>query len=216
MKTFALPRSGAALFGLIARSAATASAQVSVSGVVGLAAGGALLDGDRPAFQETLRQKKDGYGGLEALTVSRSDDDSLFRVEGRLMPGLADYRGSLRFEKFDAFYVDVRFKRFRTFYDGSGGFLRPRSLALPHFDEDLALDRSYLSAEIGTLTPGRPHFSLRYERFTRSGAKNSIRWGDSNLGGAPFSPRAFLPSYLLVDEVRSAVTAEITHHTESA
>ena len=216
MKTFALPRSGAALFALIALSAASASAQVSVSGVVGLAAGGALLDGDRPAFQETLRLKKDGYGGLEALTVSRSSDDSLFRVEGRLMPGLADYRGSLRFERFDAFYVDVRFKRFRTFYDGSGGFLRPRSLALPHFDEDLALDRSYLSAEIGTLTPGRPHFSLRYERFTRSGAKNSIRWGDSNLVGAPFSPRAFIPSYLLVDEVRSAVTAEITHHTETA
>ena len=70
MKTFALPRSGAALFALIALSAASASAQVSVSGVVGLAAGGALLDGDRPAFQETLRLKKDGYGGLEALTVS--------------------------------------------------------------------------------------------------------------------------------------------------
>ena len=192
------------------------SAQVSVSGVAGISAGGALLDGDRPAFQETLRLKKDGYGGLEALTVTRSSEDSLFRVEGRLMPGLADYRGALRFERFDAFYVDVRFKRFRTFYDGSGGFLRPRSLAISHFDEDLALDRSYLSAEFGTLLPNRPQFILRYERTTRSGAKNSIRWGDSNLVGAPFSPRAFIPSYLLVDETRNVVTAELTHHTDAA
>jgi hypothetical protein len=191
-------------------------AQVTVSGVAGISAGGALLDGDRPAFQETLRLKKDGYGGLETLTVARSSDESLFRVEGRLMPGLADYRGALRFERFDAFYVDVRYKQFRTFYDGSGGFLRPRSLAIPHFDEDLALDRSYLSAEFGTLLPNRPQFVLRYERTTRSGAKDSIRWGDSNLAGAPFSPRAFIPSYLLVDEVRTVVTAELSHHTDSA
>lgn len=192
------------------------SAQVVVSGLVGVSAGGSLLDGDRPAFQETLRQKKDGYGGLESFTLSRSSDDSMLRFEGRVMPGLADYRGVLRYERYDVFYLDVRYKRFRTFYDGSGGLLRPRNLAISYFDEDLALDRSYFSAEFGTLGRNHPQFRLRLDHHTRSGTKNSIRWGDSNLAGAPFSPRALIPSYLLVDEARTVITAEISHQTEEA
>lgn len=194
---------------------AAAFAQVVVSGTVAVSGGGTLLDGDRPAFQEQFRQKKDGYGGVEDFALSRIGDDTLFRVEGRVLPGNADYRGSLRFEKFDAFYVQADYKRFRTFYDGSGGVFLPRNLSASYFDEALALDRSYFSVEFGTLAPDRPQFRLRYDRSTRDGTKDSVRWGESNLAGQPFVPRAFIPSYLLVDETRDVFTAELARRTDT-
>ncbi len=205
-----------ALLSLLALAAAPASTQVVTSGTVAVSGGGALLDGDRPAFQEYFRRKKDGYGGLEDFSLSRVTDASLLRFEARIIPGNEDYRSSLRFEKFDAFYVEANYKQFRTFYDGSGGVFRPRNLSASYFDEALALDRSFFSLEIGTLVPDRPQIRLRYDRSTRDGTKDSIRWGESNLAGAPFVPRAFIPSYLLVDETRDAFTAELSFRTDKA
>lgn len=194
--------------------ASVSEAQVVINGTVAVAVGGALVDGDQPAFQERFRQRKDGYGGLEDLTVTRTTNDTLFRFQAHAIPGNEDYRLSARWERFDAFYVEANYQQFRTFYDGSGGRFLPRDLAFSYFDENLALDRSFFSFEIGTLAPDRPQWRLRYDRITRDGAKNSLRWGDSNLAGAPFVPRAFVPSYLLVDETRDIVTAEVSQRTE--
>ena len=206
---------GLALGALLSFHASSAFAQTVISGTFAVSAGGALLDGDRPAFQEQFRQKKDGFGGLEDFTLTRTTADSVLRFEARLLTGNEDYRGSLRFEKFDAFYIEASYRQFRTFYDGSGGVFRPRNLSFSFFDEALALDRSYFSVEIGTLIPDRPQFRLRYDRNTRSGTKNSLRWGESNLAGAPFVPRAYLPSYLLVDETRDIFTAELSERTDN-
>lgn len=201
-------------FSLPILSVSSGVAQVLVSGTVGVAGGGVLLDGDRPAFQKDFRQKKDGFGGLETFEVSRTTDSSLLRFEAKIIPGNEDYRSSLRFEKFDAFYVEANYKQFRTFYDGSGGLFRPLNLSSSYFDEDLAIDRSFLSVEFGTLVPDRPQFRLRYDRNTREGSKNSLRWGESNLAGQPFVPRAYIPSYLLVDESRDIFTAELSNRTD--
>lgn len=190
------------------------SAQIVTSGTLAVAGGGALLDGDRPAYQQRMRQRKDGYGGIEDFTWSRTTDATILRVDARALPGNEDYRFTARWERFDALYVEAGYKQFRTFYDGSGGRLLPRDLAISWFDEALDLDRSYFHFEIGSLVPDRPQWRLRYDRNTRTGTKNSIRWGDSNLAGQPFSPRAFIPSYLLVDEEREIVTAEISQQTE--
>lgn len=189
-------------------------AQVVIHGTVAVAAGGSFVDGDQPAFQERFRQRKDGYGGLEDLTVTRTTNDTLFRFKVHAIPGNEDYQLSARWERFDAFYVEANYQQFRTFYDGSGGRFLPRDLTFSYFDENLTLDRSFFSFEIGTLVPDRPQWRLRYDRNTRDGTKNSLRWGDSNLAGAPFVPRAFVPSYLLVDETRDIVTAEVSQRTE--
>jgi hypothetical protein len=190
-------------------------AQVVIHGTVAVAAGGALVDGDQPAFQERFRQRKDGYGGLDDLTVTRTTNDMLFRFQVHAIPGNEDYRLSARWERFDAFYVEANYQQFRTFYDGSGGRFLPRDLAFSYFDENLTLDRSFFSFEIGTLVPDRPQWRLRYDRNTRDGTKNSLRWGDSNLAGAPFVPRAFVPSYLLVDETRDIISAEVSQRTDA-
>ena len=202
------------LVALLLLSPLAAVAQVVTEGTISVGGGGTLLDGDRPAFQKFFRQKKDGFGGIEDFSVTRTTDSSLFRFEARIMPGNEDYRLAARWEKFDAFYVTTSYQRFRTFYDGSGGRFLPRDLAISYFDEALALDRSFFSFELGTLAPNSIQWRLRYDHNTRDGTKSSIRWGDSNLAGQPFVPRAFIPSYLLVDEERDIVTLEASQRTD--
>lgn len=191
-----------------------AAQAVVATGTIGVSAGGVLLDGDQPAFQQRFRQRKDAVAGLEEFSVTRADDTSMLRFEARVIPGNEDYRVGLRWEKFDVLYVEATYQRFRTYYDGSGGRLLPRDLAFSYFDENLGLDRSFLAIEVGSLVPDRANWKLRYERLTREGEKNSIRWGDSNLGGAGLSPRAFVPSYYLLDEVRDIVSAELSRRTD--
>ena len=197
-------------------TSAVVSGQIVTSGTVSVSAGGALQDGDRAAYQQRLRHKKDGYGGIENFTWSRTTDATLLRFDARAMPGDEDYQLNARWERFDAYYVEANYRQFRTFYDGSGGRFLPRNLGISYFDEALDLDRSYFSIELGTLLPDRPQFRLRYDRLTRDGMKNSIRWGESNLAGQPFIPRAFIPSYYLIDEERDIVTAEASQQTEQA
>jgi hypothetical protein len=191
-------------------------AQITTSGTIALSAGGALLDGDRPAYQQRMRQQKDGYGGIEEFSWSRTTDSTLLRFDARALSGNEDYLFNARWEKFDAFYVEANYKQFRTFYDGSGGRFLPRDLSNTWFDEALELDRSYFSIEIGTLMPDRPQWRIRYDRVTRDGAKNSLRWGESNLAGQPFGARAFIPSYLLIDEERDIILADVSQQTDSA
>ena len=196
--------------------ACTAPAQVALTGSVSAGGGISFVDGDQAAFQQRLRPRKYGYGGLEEFSVTRTTGTSLFRFEGRLVGGNEDYRLTARWEKFDALYLEANYQQFRTFYDGSGGRFLPRDLSFSWFDEELALDRSYFSFEIGTLIPDRPMWRLRYDRNTRTGAKNSLRWGDSNRAGQPFVPRAFIPSYLLLDEDRDIFTVEASQRTDEA
>lgn len=197
-------------------ASAHAPAQVVVSGTVAVGGGGAFLDGDRASFQQNTRHHKDGFGGIEEFSVTRLSDDSLLRLDASASLGDADYRFTARWEKFDTFFIEASLRKFRIFYDGSGGYLRPRDFAFPWFDEDLALDRTFFSVELGTLLPDRPQWRLRYEHNTREGTKNSLRWGDSNLAGQPFSPRGLIPAYLAVDEVREVFSADISQQTEQA
>lgn len=197
-------------------AASGASPKVVTEGTLSVATGGTLLSGNTATFQEIFRQKKDGYGGLEDFTLSRMTDDSLLRFDARILPGNADYKVVGRWEKFDAYYVNASFQRFRTFTDGTGGELLPLSLALPYFNPELALDSTLISLELGNLKRGAVLWRLRYDRNSREGTKNSIRWGDSNLGAPTYAPRAFIPSYLMVDEVRDLVTAEASEKTETA
>jgi len=192
------------------------SAQIVTEGTLAFGGGGTFLDGDLPAFQKTLGQKKDGFAGIENLTIGRLTDDYVVRFEARAIPASGDYRFAFLWEKADTFYLKASYQQFRIYYDGSGGRLLPRDLAISYFPEDLAVDRSYFSVELGNVVTDGVRWRLRYDHNTRSGSKNSLRWGDSNLGGPAFTVRAFIPSYLLLDEARDIVTAEASRRTETA
>jgi hypothetical protein len=96
-----------------------------VSGTLSAGIGGALLKGDRPAFQELVQQRKTGAGGIEELRVTREAPDSLFRFDATLVPGDDRYRLALRQERTGRFYVDAGVEQFRGWYDGSG--VRPNA-----------------------------------------------------------------------------------------
>ncbi len=196
-------------------AAGPAGAQVVTEGVFAVVVGGVLLDGNQATFQQRLRQRKDGVAGLERLSVTKTTDHSALRLDLRFVPGDDDFRLLARWEVFEACYVEAGYQAFRTFYDGSGGRFVPRQQAISWFDESLALDRSFFHVELGTLLPERIQWRLRYDRRTRDGTKNSIRWGDSNLPGVPSGLRAFIPAYLVVDEERDIITAEAGRSTDA-
>jgi hypothetical protein len=170
-----------------------------VSGTVSAGASGAFLDGDRPAFQELLRQRKTGAAGIEELRVTREAPDALFRFEATLMPGDDRYRFALRQERTRRFYVDAGAEQFRVWYDGSGGVFLPLGTSFVVFNEELSLTRRKVWAEVGAWTPDQTLFAFRWERRMRDGTKSSTHWADSNLVGT-FGTRSIVPSFYEIDE----------------
>src|SRR5687768_9950163 len=106
-------RSGA-FWALLLTPAALLAQDITTGGTLAVAAGGALLDGDRPALQRALQQKKDGYGGIEEFRFTRESKESIFSFDARLLPGNDNYRARGRFEVTDRYYVDAGFEQFRV------------------------------------------------------------------------------------------------------
>src|SRR5512132_2764450 len=59
------------LLGALAAFLPLARAQVTIDGSVAVSGGVSFVDGDEAAFQQRLRQRKYGYGGVEDFSVSR-------------------------------------------------------------------------------------------------------------------------------------------------
>lgn len=184
------------------------AADVVTSGTIAVGGGGALLDGDRPSYQQIHQQKKDGFGGIEEFLLIREGDDDILKFEARLLPGNDDYRVAVRYEKLEKFYVDGGFDQFRVWYDGSGGFFRPTETSFVMFPEDLSLTRSKLWLEAGVYLPGETLLRARYERRARDGTKSSTAWGDSNLVGTA-GTRNIVPSFYDIDEVTNIFTVDL-------
>lgn len=189
--------------------AALSAADVATEGTLSVGGGGALLDGDRPAFQTLHQQKKDGYGGIEEFRLTRESKESLFKLEARLLPGNDDYRLAVRWEKPEKIYVDAGFEQFRVWYDGTGGYFRPTGTEFTLFDEDLSLTRSKVWLELGLTTANATLFTFRYDRFARDGTKGSTYWADSNLVGAPYGTRNIVPSFYDLDEVTQVFSFDV-------
>jgi hypothetical protein len=189
-----------------------AALNAEVSGTVAIGGGGALLDGDRPSFQQALQQKKDGFGGLESLRVVREDDETIFTFNARVLSGNDDYKLNLRLEKPEAYYLDAGLEQFRVWYDGSGGRYLPTGLAFQLFDEDLSLTRSRLWFEAGVYLPGETLLRLRYDRFVRDGTKNTTSWGDSNR--TPVGARSIVPAFYDIMETKQVFAADLSNNSK--
>jgi hypothetical protein len=193
--------------------AALSAATVTTEGTLAVGGGGALLDGDRPAFQQTTQHKKDGFGGLEEFTLLREAEHSRFKFEARAIAGDDDYRVRARFDWRERYYIDAGYEQFRVWYDGSGGYFRPTGTTFVLFDEDLSLVRSKLWTELGAATESGTYFKLRYERRTRDGTKGTTHWGDTNLVGNPYGTRNVVPGFYDLDEVTNIFTFDVGNET---
>ncbi len=173
--------------------------------------GGSLQDGDRAGYQKQFQTKKDGFGGIEELLVNRQvDDKTALRIKGRAMAGLSDYLLDVKLTKDEVGQFVLGYKSFRTFYDGSGGYVPTVTPSIVKiFDEDLAVDRAnfWLGATIAR--PDAPVIKVRYDYITRKGTKDSTSWADNSTG-----TRYIVPSFYKLDEKRHILNASIEKETD--
>ena len=186
-----------------------------VEGSISVSGGGTFLDGNRAAFEQRFRTEKSGFGGLESLRYRREGDHSSFALDSHLIAGDADYGLSGQWTYCETSYVDFGYRRYRIFYDGSGGYFAPSASFFPIYDDKLHVDRERLWLEIGFKPTDLPRLKLRYERLTRQGLKPSSEWGDTNLTGNR-GARAIVPSFLELDEARDIVSLDANHETDDS
>ena len=185
------------------------SAQVEISGSVSAGAGGTLLDGNRAAYQSHSWQQKDGFGGIEELTLIKEDDDGALKINGRAILGSDNYGLTVFYERYSGFYLDAGFKQFRTYYDADGGFIPTDGLWLPVIPDVAAVDRSSIWLELGFQPEDLPSWVIRYERNTRDGTKGSTAWGDSSLSSA--GSRYIVPTFYDLDETSDVFTVDVAN-----
>ena len=182
---------------------------------VDFAYGTAQQRGDRPGFQKDFQVRKDGYGGIEDLFVTRSiDDATTLTVRGHALAGNNDYLLDLNVTRDEVGFVRFGYQEYRVFYDGTGGYYPPNSFIRQLYDEELAIDRSHLWLEAGYTPEDAVNFVFRYHLFTREGTKDSLSWGDTGLAVNSANLRALLPSFWQIDEKRHQVTANISKATK--
>lgn len=186
-----------------------------VEGTIGVSAGGTFLRGNRAAFEQRFRTAKDGFGGVESLRYRRESEHSSLALDSHLIAGDADYGLTGLWTHNETVYVDFGYRRYRVFYDGSGGYFAPSASFFPIYDDKLHLDRERLWLEMGFTPTDLPRLKLRYERLTRKGLKPSSEWGDTNLTGSR-GARAIVPSFLELDETRDIFTLDASHELENS
>ncbi|HEY0945860.1 MAG TPA: hypothetical protein VGD81_11360 [Opitutaceae bacterium] len=178
-----------------------------IEGTVAGSAGGAIVNGDKAAFEERHQRQAGGAFGLEELRFAREANGSSLRFESRLLPVDGDYRLTGRWTPRDAVYVDFGYNRFRTFYDGSGKYFRPTAVFFTPDDERLHVDRERLWLELGFEPEDLPRLRLRYERLTRKGKKPSTALGETTFTGG-LGPRSIVPAFWELDETRDILSAD--------
>jgi hypothetical protein len=178
------------------------------------------VSGSKATFQNRTRQSADGGAGIEDLHLARDlSKSTAVIIDGRALVGAEDYLGRVNFTKTDVGSVDFGYKRFRTFYDGVGGFFPLNRQWLPLANQDLHVDRSKFWIEAKIAVKDRPVFEVRYTNELRSGKKDSTIWGDTDLTGLPFnlapnpvSPaRKLVPSYSNIGERHQNLEASVKH-----
>lgn len=208
-----------AVLGLLTFSARGDDPFVPFESYIKITGYGTSVKGSESAFKRGTGEAPEG-GGIEALLFKGSTaKDVYYEAEGRAMLGSEDYLARLKFNKDEVGSIEAGYKRFRTFYDGVGGFFPTNGRFLALTNRDLFVDRGRFWVEAKTALPDKPVFSLSYSNELRNGRKNSTIWGSSSLTGLPFNVapnpitpvRKFAPSYIDLGERQQELTFTVKH-----
>jgi hypothetical protein len=173
------------------------------------------VSGNAAAYQKRAQARADGSAGVEDLHLLRDvAKNTTLTIDGRALVGAEDYLLRVNVTKEGVGAIDAGYSRFRTFYDAIGGFfpLNQRFFALS--PEALHTDRGRFWAEAKIALKDKPVITLRYTNETRTGQKDSIIWGDSNLTGLPTVPannatRKIVPAYMDLNERHETIEASV-------
>jgi len=173
------------------------------------------LSGNKGASQAHSQIARSGVGGIEELNVTRElSKVTTLQLDARALPGAEDYLAQFRMTKTDVGSFEAGYKRFRTFYDGAGGFFPLNNAWLPIYPRALYVDRGKFYINGTVALPNAPVFTFSYTNSTRSGRKDSTIWGDTDLTGVPIyslaalnpisANRKIIPAYLQLGERQEA------------
>jgi len=180
------------------------------------------FSGHRAASQASTQVFRNLSGGIEELAVGHElDQTTTLQIDGRALPGAEDYLAQFRLTRFEVGSLETGYKRFRTFYDGVGGFFPLNNAWLPIHPRALYVDRGRFFTTATIALPKQPVFTLRYTNETRSGRKDSTIWGDTDFTGVPIyslsslnpvsANRKIIPAYLELSERHENWEASVRH-----
>ncbi len=176
------------------------------------------VTGDVSSFQTRTQTQHNGGAGIEDYHYAKeASKDTTVQFDGHALVGTEDYLAQFRINKNEVGSVDFGYKRFRTFYDGVGGFFPTSSQWMPLTQRLLFLDRGNLWVSATLALPNAPVFSFRYSNETRNGQKDSTIWGDSDFTGMPNNNppisqvRKFMPSYINIGERTEKLELSMKH-----
>jgi len=180
------------------------------------------VTGNPAAFAERAHMPEAGAYGIEDLHYYKDlNDKTGLTIDGRALFGPEDYLGRFKLSRNEVGTVDVGYKRFRTFYDGIGGFFPTNNAWTPLANEELHTDRGNFWADVTIAVPDKPVFHLRYTNDVRTGQKDSTVWGDTDFTGIPIynvsslnpmsANRKIVPALLELDEHQQNLVATLTH-----
>ena len=146
----------------------------------------ASLNGDKAAFQARTQQSKSGNYGIEDLRIGKDlSKDVTVQIDGKALGVTDDYLGSVLLTKNDVGSVEFGYKRFRTYYDGVGGFFPVNNQWMPLGNEALHVDRGQFWFDAKVTLPNKPVFEVRYTNELRDGMKDTTIWGGTDITGIP-------------------------------
>lgn len=174
---------------------------------IGFVVGGTAAYGDQAAYQRRFAQTADFYGGISNLNWQGDVADGVsLSLEGNALFGMEDYGFLGTLNKEGLGYVQAGYKQFRTWYDGSGGYMPGNVDAwVPLFDDDLSVDRGSVWFEAGLRKENMPEFTFRYTHDWREGTKDSTSW--AGAGGGYKN----VPSLNQIDETTDTFRLDFTH-----
>ncbi len=168
--------------------------------------GGAFLDGNKAAYQSAAGRRADFWGGLSDLHWTAESNDVEYLIDGHALFGSQDFGLLMSATKEDLGYLKLGYKQFRTWYDGSGGYVPG---AAPDwdavFDDNRHVDRGEVWLEAGLRMEDLPKATFRYTHAWRDGTKDSTAWGRSTSG------YGHVPSINDLDERRDTFNLAVEH-----
>jgi hypothetical protein len=191
------------------------------------------ITGDTAAFATRNSMPSSGAAGIEDLLYTRDlNDTTTLTINGHALAGSDDYLADFKVETDKIGSIDAGYSRFRTFYDGIGGFF-PMSDTFYSWDpQELHVDRAKAWIDMKLALPNRPVFTFSYHNEARTGMKDSTIWAPVinptavvNSKGAlvgtavPTNTPEIGPSVMLLDEHHNifdaGMVAEIGNTTET-
>jgi hypothetical protein len=182
-----------------------------------------IITGDSAAFANRTGTPSTGSAGIEDLYYTKdiSDNDTV-TIDGHALGGVDDYLASFKLENDKVGSVDTGYSRFRTFYDGIGGFFPLADQFERWSTEDLHVDRSSYWVDLKLALPDRPVFTISFHDDIRTGMKDSSEWspivnplaviaGGKVVGTTLPSNTPYIgPTVMNIDEHHDSLNASMT------